>query len=447
MTVATTATLRARAAEAVRIIARGLRDPETVVATTTASAEIYAAVAGDQRTALWQPLSLNDGYPAIALLFAELACEDDHQRQYTYAHLSAARHTTTTPRYLGLYGGPAAFAFAAHCAGTATGDFAGLSGQLDRLVLAQASAVVTAVSATVRASQPVGLWNRYDVVNGASGLGRLLLARHTSTGSVATHAALNAILVNMASVATMEHVDGAMNSPWWTVNPVRTWPEGQGHVNLGLAHGIPGPLVLLALAWQAGVRVPRHEAAIERVIETLLLFRHDDRFGPYWPHAVTVDVDGSPMFAPPIRTRDAWCYGALGVARAIHLAGRALARPEWTELGLAAARAVVQSTGHEHVTEFSLCHGWAGLLRITERLAAESGDPVLSDAIDVLAERVLDGFDPASPFGYRYGATRDQVGIDRPGFLEGAAGIALALHCFASGKQPTTDWDAGLLIA
>ncbi|NEE13965.1 lanthionine synthetase, partial [Streptomyces sp. SID7499] len=87
------------------------------------------------------------------------------------------------------------------------------------------------------------------------------------------------------------------------------------HVNLGLAHGVPGPLALLSLAWRAGVRVDRQDEAIERIMQLLTRLRTTDGAGPRWPHLMTRERIESG--APPERGRDSWCYGVLGAARAV----------------------------------------------------------------------------------------------------------------------------------
>jgi hypothetical protein len=87
----------------------------------------------------------------------------------------------------------------------------------------------------------------------------------------------------------------------------------------------------------------------------------------------------------------------------------------------------------------SLCHGRAGLLH----LALGVDDP----AAGGVAERVLAAFDPAMPFGFTSQHPRAARPLDRPGFLEGTAGIALVLHEYATGRPPRTGWDAALLLS
>lgn len=99
------------------------------------------------------------------------------------------------------------------------------------------------------------------------------------------------------------------------------------------------------------------------------------------------------------------------------------------------------------VCDFALCHGWAGLLQITVRMAGDTGAACYRSAADLLAARIIEGFAPEAAFGFRYTHPRLEIGPDRPGFLEGAAGIALALRSYAGGTPPATTWDAALLLA
>ncbi len=67
--------------------------------------------------------------------------------------------------------------------------------------------------------------------------------------------------------------------------------------------------------------------------------------------------------------------------------------------------------------------------------------------VDVVAERVLDAYAPDSAFGFRYYQTEGTWYAERPGFLDGVAGVALALHSYATGEMPRTGWDAALLLS
>jgi hypothetical protein len=144
--------------------------------------------------------------------------------------------------------------------------------------------------------------------------------------------------------------------------------------------------------------------------------------------------------------RASWCYGTPGISRALQLAGRALGRSAWEEAALDAMRSMrdrpVETWG---ISGASLCHGWAGLLRTSWRMAADSGDHGVRAVAEIAAARVLAHYDPDSPFGFRYPVAHG-LEVDVPGAIEGAAGVAMALHtCLA--EETESDWDAILLLA
>ena len=69
-------------------------------------------------------------------------------------------------------------------------------------------------------------------------------------------------------------------------------------------------------------------------------------------------------------------------------------------------------------------------------MRSDAGTAELDPVADALAKQVLAGYDAAEPFGYRYQAKQMRVAPNRPGFLEGAAGIALALLADELGSRP-----------
>ncbi|RJL24861.1 lanthionine synthetase [Bailinhaonella thermotolerans] len=390
----------------------------------------------------WGGVALSDGFPAVALLFAELGAEDPAFRRVAHAHLAACLSAPAPPPVPGLYGGPACLAFAAHAAAAGSGAYRSLLDRLDATVAALAARRVAADRERLAAGLPIGSWAGYDVVSGASGFGRLLLARHGHARDPGVLGALEDALGLLAAVATAGDVEvGGVRVPaWWVRAGATGLPgEGAGHLNLGLAHGVGGPLALLSLAWAAGVRVPRHEEAAHRVVLLLETWLRHDAAGPYWPHRLSLaQVAGR---APaPARLRDVWCYGSLGLARALDLAGAAFGRPDWRDRAREVLRAALAAAPGTPVHDAALCHGWSGPLRVAGLMCP-------GPAADALAARVLDAFEPAAPFAFRYRNPVLDLGADRPGFLEGAAGIALALLAHATGRPPRTPWDAALLLS
>lgn len=441
----TKAYARERAADVIDAVAAKLADPEHVAAVTDAPSNEMDLLFG--RRSPWSPAALSDGHPGVSLLFAELGAEDRTQRPRTHAHLTATLAAPAPPPQPQLYSGLVSLAFAAHAAALAFGGYETLLARLDDGIVAPVRARARADRDRIAAGRPIGSWDGYDIISGAAGIGRHLLARSARGADV------DETLTDLLStVVTLSLADDVMveatNVPaWWVHHNANAEPtRTSGHLNLGLAHGVGGPLAFLALAWQAGIRVDRQDEAIERIVTFLEGWRFFDEAGPGWPYSLSAAEMHDPDHQPQ-RFRDVWCYGAAGLGRAIFLAGTALGRPGWKAEGHAALQAALVTAADGAIHDFALCHGWAGLLQISLRMAWDTKDPSYDAAADALASRITEGFDAALPFGFRYthpAMTRD---VDRPGFLEGAAGIALALHSYVTGAPSATNWDAALLLS
>jgi hypothetical protein len=224
---------------------------------------------------------------------------------------------------------------------------------------------------------------------------------------------------------------------WWsptapTGRPDPDYPHG--HANLGLAHGISGPLALLCLAARRGVAVPGQLEAITAICDWNDQWRRDTPAGARWPYTVgrdEADQPGCDVRHDGATRRPSWCYGTAGHARAQQLAALALGDPARRSMAEAALIGAITDTAQLAATRDStLCHGYAGLAQIAAR-AAEDAEPTNADRLRELAATFLS----------RCALDAETV----PGLLEGAAGIALAALCPEAGAA-STSWDTCLLI-
>ncbi|MFP5281845.1 MAG: lanthionine synthetase C family protein, partial [Actinomycetes bacterium] len=236
-------------------------------------------------------------------------------------------------------------------------------------------------------------------------------------------------------------------TPAWYTPPEHLYDDEQRHyypygtVNLGLAHGIPGPLAALALAAREGVAADEASAAAAVLGEWLAEHATLGEPGPGWDSVVTLapGQDGLVEVPPRGVGRDAWCYGTPGAARALFLAGDALDRPEWRALAVEAMAAVYRRPPEERgIDSPTFCHGVAGLLQITLRFHHDTRLPLFADAATHLTRQLLDAMEPDRPMGI---ANLEPGGnkVDQPGMLDGASGVSLALLSAASEVEPT--WD------
>ncbi len=205
-----------------------------------------------------------------------------------------------------------------------------------------------------------------------------------------------------------------------------------------MAHGIAGPLALLSIASSAGWEVDGQTAAIRAAAQWLLTWQIPGT--ATWPPYVTGrELDDGPP-APGRVRRDAWCYGAPGIGRALTFAGHALTDPHLAKAGDTAIASLASRPAHLWDTEGpTLCHGNSGVLQCTAGRAPAVAEPAASS--------VASAFNP----GHRFGVQLLPTGItpDDPGLLTGAAGIALALadHGNLPAPATATRWDAVLLLS
>ncbi|MFF3014802.1 lanthionine synthetase LanC family protein [Streptomyces sp. NPDC057939] len=253
----------------------------------------------------------------------------------------------------------------------------------------------------------------YDVVRGLSGIGRLLLA--ASEGGWADDAApgLTAALTLLTGMV----LDATSNRPG------RSTGAPDPRVDTGMAHGIAGPLALLSLAGSGGVSVPGRRDAVESAADWLSAHRAGASWPPWAPGG------------PPDGRRDAWCYGAPGIARALDLAANAIGRTRYADAGRASLRALADRAPDSWDTQGpGLCHGAAGVLQAALRVRCG----VLADTAAERTVRLLAEERRTGPDGHR-----------DSGFLTGAAGAALALAQYADlpTRPARTPWDCLLLLA
>jgi hypothetical protein len=341
-----------------------------------------------------------------------------------------------------MYSGLSGLAFAAWSLSRGGTRYRRMLASIDALLFPQVDAQAEGLTRADGDGMSVG---EFDVISGCAGAGAYLLSRRDDPGAAA---ALEAVLRAIVALAS-----GAGPRPrWWT--PVHLLFDEEtaamfphGNLNCGLAHGIPGPLALLALAYSQGIRVPGVEEAAERLALWLATNRADDGWGVNWPYSVPLTPEGLPdrsanAYGP---SRAAWCYGAPGVARTLWLAGVAFGRPAWRELALEAMQAVYRRpVAVRYIDSPTFCHGVAGLLQITLRFAHDTRMPIFAEAAADLTEWLLSAFEPDSLLGYRNwepGGTR----VDQPGLLDGAPGVLLTLFAASSAVEPT--WDRMFLLS
>lgn len=428
--------LRRSALATVAAVAERLRDPEQV-AEMARQATIESGVVIDGE---WTPIPVLPDYSGLAVLFSQLDLCFPGEGWDRVAHTYLVRATrplesASTKFSLGLFGGLAEFCFMAYQLSRGGARYQRLLSSLEGILYQRVGEIAmlpTRAKGGVTSAE-------YDLIQGPTGIGAYLLLR--SDNAIA-RAALETILGKLLFLTEGQASHLRFFSPpemQATEAHRERYPHGA--TDCGLAHGVPGPLALLALARCAGVMDLESKTGIKCLAEWLVRHQTVDAWGITWPYAVPPDG-----IEPPDKVaRAAWCYGSPGIARALWLAGRSLKDYPVQEVAISAMRAVRSRPIPERgISGPILCHGVAGLLQVTLRFANDTRDAFFVDMSDELTRELLDLFEPDSLAGFR-DSKPDGRRVNNPGFLEGAAGIALALLAAATDVEPT--WDRKLLLA
>jgi hypothetical protein len=201
-----------------------------------------------------------------------------------------------------------------------------------------------------------------------------------------------------------------------------------------MAHGAAGLLALLALATAHGCVVDGQHEAIAVLTGWFDRWRQDSADGPWWPQWITREDlrAGHPAQAGP--GRPSWCYGSVGITRALQLAAIATDDRRRAEAAEDALAASLADTQLDRIIEPGLCHGIAGIYQTAYRAARDARNPAIGRRLPVLAARLAQRADPLGDQG------------DEGGLLTGGPGVALALETTRHTGPPRTGWDACLLI-
>ncbi len=248
---------------------------------------------------------------------------------------------------------------------------------------------------------------RFELVRGVAGFAVYALERLPRPSAAAALARVVGALADMSD-------DGAS----WFTSPPRMPTGGRarhpaGYRSLGVAHGVAGPIAVLAAACSHRVAEERARPLLDRALDAL------------WKERRTAAADDElalPAHAGQSEpARIGWCHGDAGVGAAL------LAVPGWRDHALDLCRRAARQapSGDDPL----LSQGAAGLGHIFHRCHGATGDSLFQSAARAWYGRALDLVDPAAARG---------------GLLDGA-GVGLALLAAVTSIEPA--WDRALLLS
>ncbi|GAB3175924.1 lanthionine synthetase C family protein [Myceligenerans halotolerans] len=416
----------------------------TALAAAAAVADLLQDPAGvPHGTGRARRQSLGGGAAGIALLHIERARTGhgpwarahDWLREAAVEQVSAGHNAS-------LFFGAPALGLVMHTATDGTTLSGALAGMDDATIrLTRTRLGVARARAAAGEVPPMG---EYDLIRGISGLAAYHLTRHPEHG-------ITAETLTYLAELTRSLPDGKPG--WWT----RTAPTAEtagspeyanGHGNMSMSHGIAATVSVLSLALLRGDRFPDSALrevrdAVGRACAWYDRWARRDEDGLWWPGTMTAGQADGVAPPPGWRQPPSWCYGTPGIARALQLAALATGNDRLRGQAEQALLAELRDQNHlAQITAAGLCHGLAGLLQCTWRIAADAASSDLAGELPQLVARLTARLNRDLDDRADAGGVED---IGQVEFLDGVAGAALALHTVASDHREAL-WDTSLLL-
>lgn len=280
----------------------------------------------------------------------------------------------------------------------------------------------------------------YDLIGGLAGMGVHALERRARPSGPRLAAE---VLGRLEGMAYAQDVGVSWPSGGLTRRAMEAdVAPDERYYNVGLSHGIPGVLAILARF----ASFPELRARVTPLLEGGAAWLLRQRLAPgaisAFPDYVAHDIRPEPA-------RLAWCYGDPGVAASLFAVARALGDAALEREALATAHVAARRTFESsQVVDAGLCHGSAGVAHVFNRLYQASGDETCRAAAIAWFERCLERVESVPNIaGFAtFSFERDRGGeyVEDAGLLTGAAGTGLALIAAISDRSP--EWDRFLLL-
>lgn len=279
----------------------------------------------------------------------------------------------------------------------------------------------------------------YDLISGLVGLGVYCLERPQSE---TIRSSLELIVSRLEELSVP--ADGGIT--WFTAPEMLIAQQRehypQGYYNLGVAHGVPGVIALLARCHAAGISPEKTRAMLESTVHWFLQQRLPAGNNSCFPTFYIPDQ-------PPDDCRLAWCYGDAGIAATLLIAARCMGNSSWEQTALEIARHSArrdpQTSG---VQDVCFCHGSAGLAHIFNRFYQATREDIFATAARYWLQRSLQFQQPGTGAAGFTVVTGDEhmnvIVAGRFGMIEGIAGVGLTLLAALTPIEPS--WDRIFLV-
>jgi lantibiotic modifying enzyme len=247
----------------------------------------------------------------------------------------------------------------------------------------------------------------------------------------------------MEELSTQTEGGIAWFTPPQMVRPKARLSFPDGYYDLGVAHGAAGIISFLSRVYALGISKELTGKLLYGAVSWMFSqqLKKESKPGPLFPEYV--------LPSDVIRSlTGGWCHGDIGMAAALLSAARSTGETSWETKALETAHASIDGFNPNWRPGTTLCHGTAGMGHLFNRLYQATGETRFKQEARKWFERTIEQREPGKGIAgfYRHSPNEEGEISEQydPGFIQGAAGIGLALLASAVDLEP--QWDRVLLL-
>lgn len=425
--------------DSIKLIARRMSSPREVKNICMAAANQIPLPIIPK--AIWDPVSLSSGYPGIVLLFIELDEKFPNESWDSVVHdyileIKACLEQGCLSNQASIFVGLAGVCFSLQKASKSGVRYKKMLDKLNVMLIEMIEKNhIYQLKDNFYKKQPSNPF-LYDIIVGISGIAVYIFNNLQFPNFEKTGYKIASLLIQLTEKI---HVNGNEVSGWYVSADQQLMKREKdeypnGCFNMGFSHGISGVLAALSLAYEKGIQIENQKNTILKLATWIIQYRKTVGDRCFWPPYISFEEAAYGFEAPVVISRDAWCYGAPGISRALLLAAKAINCKFLKKTAFEMFDNLLnQRTQKWNAYSPTFCHGLSGLAQLTYSMSLEASPReklFLIERYKEFADLIFEGFDEDLPFGFQDIETQidgSKWKISKAGLLEGSAGILLTL--------------------
>lgn len=201
-----------------------------------------------------------------------------------------------------------------------------------------------------------------------------------------------------------------------------------GVVNYSLSHGMSGPLMTLSLAYSKGIRIDGLKEAIDSIFNEYFKAAYHVNGIIHWPGKITFEQYIGQEEINSVPRPMSWCYGSIGILRAIYLASIYMSNKE----NKIFAKNELIKIAKMDTTDYMLylpinCHGFAGTSSIMTEMYTDTKNDVF---LNMAMKHIIICIDYIINANFSYVETDPGKKVILYCYLEGYSGILQTIQSF-----------------